>query len=614
MEAQIRNCQNCTQSFTIEPEDFDFYKKIGVPPPTWCPECRSTRRMAWREDTSLYRGICRLCGKAVVTVHAPGGPFIIYCRECYKSDKWDPLDYGREYDFNKPFFAQYRELMKAVPRPALTGSNLVNSDFSHGSENIKNCYYIFWSYFSENAQNCWGLLLSKNAYDCYVADNSDHAYEVLHSNRLYKVRFGYFSDDCLEASFIFNCVGCSDCFGCVNLRKQKYCLFNEKLSKEEYVERLKYWDLGSYKKLEEAKEKFRTLCGSLPHRFAHTLNSQNVTGDIIRDAKDCKVCFSALDGVQNCKYLYAGGLNLKDSMDVTAGGDTSELLYEAVFMTGNVSRCFFSVGGGNCRETWYCDWADNSSHLFGCISLKNKQYCILNKQYAREEYERLIEKIKQHMNDMPYVDKKGRVYKFGEFFPAELSAYAYNESYGFPWYPKNKEEVIAEGWQWRDPPARSYKISVSPSELPDHISDAKDTILDEIIGCAHEGKCNDQCATAFRIAREELEFYREMNIALPRLCPNCRYVERRGWRNGYSLWKRKCQCVGSALTHADTTLTNAENNSHSSAPGPRPSVKYVNTCEHFHGDSPCPNEFETAFSPDKPEIVYCDACYKNEFF
>src|SRR3989344_3047542 len=117
----------------------------------------------------------------------------------------------------------------------------------------------------------------------------------------------YFADDCLDSSFLFDCVGCSDCFGCVNLRKQKYCLFNEKFSKEEYAKQIEYWDLGSYKRLEEAKEKFRLLYLSIPHRYAHVINSQNATGDIIRDTKNCQTCFSALDGVQDCKYLYFGG-------------------------------------------------------------------------------------------------------------------------------------------------------------------------------------------------------------------------------------------------------------------------------------------------------------------
>ena len=41
-------------------------------------------------------------------------------------------------------------------------------------------------------------------------------------------------------------------------------------------------------------------------------------------------------------------------------------------------------------------------------------------------------------------------------------------------------------------------------------------------------------------------------------------------------------------------------------------IRYRNTSQHFHGDGPCPNEFETTFAPDRPEIVYCESCYNSE--
>ncbi|MCR4328239.1 MAG: hypothetical protein NUV53_01845 [Patescibacteria group bacterium] len=613
--SSVQVCQNCKQQFTIEPEDFDFYKKIGVPPPTWCPSCRNMRRMAWREEGhALYRGTCKLCGKSIITIHAPEGPFTVYCRECYNSDKWDPLSYGREYDFNQPFFTQYRKLMEEVPRPALTGINLVNSEFSHGCKGCKNCYLCFSSFFSENSQHSYLLLLSRNTYDSYVTDNSDHAYETLHSNRLYKVSFGYFTDDCLESAFLFNCIGCSDCFGCVNLRKQKYCVWNTQFSKEEYRKQKEYWDIGSYSRLEEAKKKFRELYLSLPHKYAHVVNSQNVTGDIIRDTKDCQHCFSALDGVQNCKYVYVGGLNLKDSYDVSGGGDTSSLLYE-IIATTEAQRCFFTNGSSGSQDTLYCDWAYNCVQVFGCISLDHKKYCILNKQYSKTEYEALKEKIITHMEKQPYTDKKGRVYAFGEYFPAELSAYGYNETFGFFWYPKTKEEVLAEGWSWRDPQKRSYEVTLEPAAIPDHIQDVPDSILKETIGCAHGGTCNEQCTTAFRVTPEELSFYKEMRIALPRLCPNCRNIQRIHWRNGYDLHKRKCVCL-SADSASVATLASPK------PPAERRSTKgaafakadaYINTAAHPHGSESCLNEFETTYSPEKPEIVYCDVCYKAEF-
>ena len=60
--------------------------------------------------------------------------------------------------------------------------------------------------------------------------------------------------------------------------------------------------------------------------------------------------------------------------------------------------------------------------------MRNNSYCILNKQYTKEEYEALVSKIIEQMNTMPYVDKNGVTYKYGEFFPIELSPFGYNET------------------------------------------------------------------------------------------------------------------------------------------------------------------------------------------
>jgi hypothetical protein len=201
------------------------------------------------------------------------------------------------------------------------------------------------------------------------------------------------------------------------------------------------------------------------------------------------------------------------------------------------------------------------------------------------------------MNDLPYIDKKGRVYKYGEFFPPELSPFSYNETIAQEYFPLTKEQAIEQGYSWKDLEPRDYKITMKPEDLPDNIKDVNDQILNEVIECAHatclpagRGNCNEQCTTAFRIIPQELQFYRKMNLPIPRLCPNCRHYQRLKQRNPLKLWKRQCQCGG------------------------RTSVNgvYANTVQHDHGDNPCPNTFQTSYSPDRPEIVYCEQCYLKE--
>ncbi|MBI4653308.1 hypothetical protein HY750_03585, partial [Candidatus Kuenenbacteria bacterium] len=119
MNTKIKICQNCSRDFQIEPEDFLFYEKINVPAPTFCPECRHQRRLVPRNERSLYKRKCDLCQKEIIAIYNDKDPFPVYCYNCWWSDKWNPFDYGRDYDFLKSFFGQYKALQNVVPRLAL---------------------------------------------------------------------------------------------------------------------------------------------------------------------------------------------------------------------------------------------------------------------------------------------------------------------------------------------------------------------------------------------------------------------------------------------------------------------------------------------------------------
>ena len=591
MNPETKNCQNCKNDFTIESDDFLFYEKIKVPPPTFCPECRLIRRLASREDRPLYKDKCDKCKKEIISTYSHDISVVVYCSSCWWSDDWDALDYGKDYDFSKTFFEQFFELQKEIPREATSGKNSTNCEFSNGNVRCKNCTLTFDGFESINCYNCESPGFSRDSLDSDVIINAEHTYETINSNGVYNTKFTYFSHECLDCSFIFNCIGCTSCFGCVNLRNQKYYIFNKKYSKEDYQKEIKKWDLGSYKIRKEAEKLFWELYYKIPRKFAIIKNSSNVTGDNLQNTKDSFICFDTLLGVENCKYIAMGGLLLKDSHDVVFGGDHSELFYEN---NGGMqsSRCFFGRAPNESTNLEYSVRIFNSSFLFGCTMLKNKKYCILNKQYTKEEYFEMIEKIKKQMNEMPYIDKKGNIYRYGEFFPIELSIWAYNETWANKYFPLSKKDAQAQGFMWYEEKEREYKITKESKDLPDHINDVGESILEEVISCDHINEdCNQHCTKAFCILRNELQFYKQINVALPRLCPSCRYGERIKKKNPLKLWHRKCMCGGEGSQNG----------------------QYQNTVKHIHGDTPCQNEFETAIEEVREEIVYCEKCYQSEF-
>jgi hypothetical protein len=514
MNSETKTCQNCKHDFVIEPDDFLFYEKIKVPPPTFCPECRMIRRMNWRNERSLFKRACDYTGNSIITMFHPEANVKVYDRDIWWSDKWDPTSYGMDYDFSRPFFEQYKELLSKVPLANVGNTNCTNSQYCNHSVDCKNCYLAHASYLSEDTYYSTGASGLKNCVDIYKIQKSEQCYEDVMSGTLYNTHFSYDSDDSINSFFIKTCVNCTDCICCVNLHNKKYCIFNEQCTKEEYLQKKQEIDFGSYKILSQFKKQYKEFILKFPHRYAMIIKSINSTGDAIMNSKNIKSCFDAYGNVEDSKYL-SHGFGQKDSYDMYGYGIAS-LMYEGIDSGIKASNVYFSCITHGCMNTYYTYMCYNGKNLFGCIGIRKGEYCILNKKYTKEEYYELLPKIIKHMSEMPYVDKNGCVYKYGEFFPSELSPFTYNETIAQEYFPKNIDEIIERGYIYRKPVDRNYKITIKSEDLPDNIKDVNDSILEEIIACPNNGSEVTLCTEAYKIVKDELEFLRNHNIALPR--------------------------------------------------------------------------------------------------
>ncbi|MEK7174385.1 MAG: hypothetical protein AAB759_01870, partial [Patescibacteria group bacterium] len=413
----------------------------------------------------------------------------------------------------------------------------------------------------------------------------EQSYEDVSCSNSSRLLFSHDSSNCLNARFLGYCKNVNDSIGCFNLRNKSHHIFNQPYSKSEFEKELSKLDLESYVNLTNLKGRFSEFSKTQIRKAANITNCTNVTGDNLFDSKNCHYCFDLYGKCEDSKYA-AHAYDLRDSYDGYGYGANAELLYEGIDTGVDASLCRFASFTHKCRDTWYTYCCHSSSHLFGCVGLRNKEYCILNKQYTKEEYEELLPKIIAQMNAMPYTDKQGRKYPYGEMFPPEFSPFAYNETIAQEYFPLTKNEALKRGYPWKDPDAKDYKITKNSAELPDRTKDIGDDVLKETIGCEHAGNCNHQCTTAFRIISDELSFYRRLGLPVPRLCPNCRNYERFKLRNPMKLWHRKCMC--------DQKI-------------------YKNTVKHEHHPAgPCPNELETPYAPERPEIIYCESCYNAE--
>ena len=596
MKSQTKKCQNCNSEFLIEPEDFEFYEKMKVPAPTWCPECRMQRRMMFRNERTLYKRKCDLCKETIITQYPENTPFPVYCQTCWGSDKQDNTKYSQDYDLSRSFLEQIKALQQKVPRPHTTNTinaRLINSTYTNCAGDLKNCYLIFGALDDWDCYYSHYIYNSRDCFDNFYCFKSEKSYGCFDIEHCYNLLFSHSCVQCRDSIFLFDCRNCSDCIACSGLRNKSYYIFNKPYTKEEYLKKKEEMGLGSYQNIVALKEKYyKEVYFQSPRKFYHGQMNNKFSGDYVsnsektydsfytKNARKCKFCFWCINGLDVYDYLAWGDL---------------EFSYECVSCGDKSYNCKFShTSWRAAKDLEYCNLCFSSSNLFGCVGLVNKQYCILNKQYTKAEYEEFVPKIIEHMNNMSYKDKKGRIYKYGEFFPPELSPFSYNETIAQEYFPLTKEKALAQGYAWYDRATPEHKPTIKAVDLPDNIKDVKDDILNEVIQCAHTSDrsldLQSQCTTAFKIIPQELEFYRKMNLPLPRLCPNCRHYERIQQRNPLKLWKRQCQCAGAKSSNG----------------------VYANTAKHAHNDKPCPNEFQTTYAPERKEIVYCEKCYLAE--
>lgn len=555
--AQTIPCKNCQTRFEITNDDIAFYEKISpklnekihvIPAPTICPACRLQKKLAFRNERALYRRSCSKCKKLMVSIYSPDKERNIYCGVCWWSDGWSALDYGRDFDFTKTFAENFEQLWRDVPIIGLWNIKDENAEYNNGCFELKNSYMNFNSDWGENYLYSYVTEMSKDMTDCAYSQKSELCYECIDVINAYNCIYSQDLENSQDCYFSSDLIGCRKCFGCHGLRHKEGYIYNKKVSDQEWNEFIQSIKLTP-KKIQEYKEKSLSIRLTVPKKALHMTQCENSSGDYLYHCNNVQNCFDMTNGEESKNVIYnVGSYKLHDTY---ASGD-AQWTYE--FMGGGVgihNVAFSHYCVENVSNTYYSIFCANNSHnLFGCAGIRQGQYCIFNKQYTKERYEELVEKIINHMK------KTG---EWGEAFPAEISPYGYNETLAHEYFPLSKEEVVKMHFNWSDYKMPSADIqSIQAKDLPENITDTPDDILANAIECEVTKKL-------FRVVKEELQFYRKLGLPLPRRHPDQRHKDRLALRNPRTLYGRSC--------------------------------------------AKCSTPIQTTYSPDRPETVYCEKCY-----
>ncbi len=460
------------------------------------------------------------------------------------------MDFSEE----KPLFAQLQDLQGKAPRIALLSKNSENSEYTNHATNNRNCYLSIVVFHSENVLYSRKIMASKDLVDCYfILESSELAYECVWGGNIYACSYLMNCFSVSDSHYCIDCKNCSHCLLCSNLRNKKYCIRNQQYSASEWNAIAKALLNGNVARMRLEKEFAEIRSLHTFYRPTEMTQCEDCTGDYLMNCKNVFQCHSSAFGedMRYCIEFDTAGTKRTSTccIDSYAFGP-ADFLFE-VHAQANGYANIVSNFSYDIRNSMLIDNCHNSSHCFGCIGLKNRQYCILNKQYTKSEYEALVPRIIAHMQHAG---------EWGVFFPIEMSPFAYNETVAQEYFPLTKDDIIHRGWKWSEPEHDMTNVEkvIPASQLPDTIDEIPDNILDWAIAC-------DRTKKPFKITRQELVFYRRMLLPIPRLHPNERYRRRMALRNPRRLWNRSC--------------------------------------------AKCHELIVTSYAPDRPEIVYCEECY-----
>jgi len=544
-------CKQCGVENLIIDSDRSFYERMGLEDPVFCVLCRLRNRMSWRNEKRLYKRKCDLCAKDIITIYSPDKKFTVYCQDCFWGDKWNALDYGMEIDFNKPFFEQFSELMKKVPRLAIVNKKSENSEYCNYSYANKNCYLTFGNHYEEDCLYGHYSTKNRNCVDYLHLYESELCYDCMFTKNAYNCVCLSNCENCNNCQFSIDLKGCKNCIFCANLRNKKYYIFNEEYSEEKYFEKLKTFNLNSYQNYVKAKQIYLDdLRLKYPVKAIDQVNCENCVGSNLHNSRNLHYCFDCA-ACEDSKYGWQMD-ETYDSMDMTCMGyDRSELCYETIGCSG-LFNCISCDSCWHNNDLRYCNLCFSSKNCFGCISVHHGEYSILNKKYSKDEYEKTVSKV---------IDLMKNTSEWGQFFPHNLSPFGYNETVAGEYMYLEETLAKEKGFNWAKLDEKG-KINTDYL-IPDDIRDVDNKITTKVLGCL-------VCGKGYKVTPQEVSFYRQIGIPIPRSCSDCRDDERVRLRPPRWLWKRKC--------------------------------------------GKCGAEIDTTYDEGRSEKVYCENCYLKEVY
>ena len=172
--SETKVCRASGRPFSVTQQDMEAYAKLSpvvqgqrvtLPPPMLCPDERQRRRLAFRNERILYTAACSITGEPMISCYSPDKQFNVCERKQWL--EFDNTQFGRKFDFSRPFFEQFRDLFQLTYKANVAhDGEMVNSMYTHFCGWLKNGYLSFDIGASEDILYSVWLVWCKNCVDC----------------------------------------------------------------------------------------------------------------------------------------------------------------------------------------------------------------------------------------------------------------------------------------------------------------------------------------------------------------------------------------------------------------------------------------------------------------
>jgi hypothetical protein len=411
----------------------------------------------------------------------------------------DIFNRGQDYDFNKTFRENYNSLFQKVSLPSMIHFfQNENADYGDVVSKSKNIYLsayvantnedVYYSFgIKDGCANVFSSVL--------VADHSENIYMscgVMHS---FKVFYSRYITNSSDIRFSTNLIGCAHCINCDGLENVSYAINNQVMSKEEY-------EIKKSAILQQTHNyltRYQQL-STQPKNVAST----DVQGTFLIESQNVENGHFAyrLNNGRNVFNVgwFESNEDLYDCFD--GGGPTSADMYGVNGFAISSEHCAICCHIPNCSNVYYSYYIESCSYCLWCVGIKNKQFCIFNKQYTKEERFILADKIFAQME---------REWVLGDFFPASLCPFYFNDTIAQIVGNFDKSDVTKDGFLRRDDEIKVDIPATADIIRTDDVllTQRDDSVLAKVI--------KDSKGNYYRIIKSELAFHKQYALPLSTL-------------------------------------------------------------------------------------------------